>query len=205
MKSFFALAAAALAISTSPAAAQNYSTDQFTVGEFNDADGCYARGDWTLAGRSQINFEVWLFADGEVMVKLWSYGWSRPPKDANKVLGVVFWNASSEKDVYAMFAASTGAEIGEQPGLVAKLPPENRDAFLAAFSSSRSFTLLTRPLEAADDSSFVNILEGGLRGSSLALTRLRTCTSDVHRREEARRAREASVAHIAKDPFKPAE
>ena len=205
MKSKAMAAVAALVLSATPTQAQNYSTDGFTIGEFSDLEGCYARGDWTLAGRSQINFEVWLLSDGDVMVKVWSYGWSRPSEDATKTLGVIFWGSGTEKEVFGLVGAPTGTDLSDKPGLAALLPPERRNAFLTAFASSRAFTIVTRAIDATDGVPFDTVLEGGLQGSSLALTRLRTCSSDVRRREDARRVREAGVAHIARDPFKPAD
>ena len=197
------LASFLLALTPAISDAQDYSTDRFVIGEFSDAEGCFVRGDWTIEGRPQINFEVWLLTDDSVYANVWSYGWSRPSADARQTLGVVFWGVAQEEKIFVTFAAPTGAELGsgERPGLVGMLSEEDKSNFLAAFSNSRSFSVLTRAMDAADSVKFDTVLEGGLQGSSLALAHLQTCASNVRRREDARRAREANVAHITKDPF----
>jgi hypothetical protein len=186
--------------------AQNYSTDRFAIQPTSDGEGCFIQGDWMLAGRSTIYLDVTQEIDQDVFVGVWSYGWSRPTADANKVLGVLFWDAAGERQVFALAAIPTGVEIGEgAPGLLAMVGDDRRAEFLTAFASNQSFTILARDLEAEDDVEFDILLEGRLQGSSLAVTRLRTCVSDVRRREEERREREAGVAHIERDPFRRGE
>lgn len=188
------------------ASAQNYSTDRYDVGELDDSEGCFIGGDWTLAGRSEINLEISQTLAGEVYVGVWSYGWSRPASDIRKVMGLVFWPAGGgEQKVFALFAIPTGVELAslEKPGLLAMVEPDEAIDFLDTFGSGQSFTLMTRDAEAEDGTDFDTVLEGNLAGSGLALSRMRTCVSNVQRREAARLEREAGVAHIARDPFKP--
>lgn len=203
MRSIVALAVSLLLVAAPKVVqAQNYSTDRFTIGEFTDQEGCFVRGDWTLPGRPLINFEIWLLRDQQTFVNVWSYGWSRPSEDDKKVLGVLFWKAQ-DRQIFALPAVPSGVEIssGDEPGLVAMLGEDESSAFLAAFADHESFTVVSRDTGASDDMPFNTILEGGLQGSSLAVSRLRTCVAAVARREDARRAREAGVAHITRDPF----
>lgn len=183
--------------------AQSYSTDRFDIGPTSDGAGCFLQSHWSLPGRSDVYLGLVLETNDDLFVGVWSHGWSRPPADAEKVLGVVLWDGAGERTVFVLAAIPTGVEIGEtNRGLLAMLPDERRAEFLAGFSGKRSFTILTRDLYAEEDVEFDTVLEGGLQGSSLAVTRLRTCVSDVRRREEERREREADVAHIERDPFR---
>lgn len=184
--------------------AQDYSTDYFDIAAFQDGGGCWLNGDWTLAGRAAVNLELDLMTDGEIYAGVWSDGWSRPRADLRKVLGMIFWGPGETKQVFALFAVPSGAErtYVEKPGLYAVVQADERDEFLAAFASSRSVTVVSRDTDAADGVEFDTILEGGLQGSALALTRLRACALEVGRREAAAAAREEAIAHIDRDPFK---
>ncbi|MFN4092762.1 MAG: hypothetical protein ACK4FG_07695 [Brevundimonas sp.] len=201
------VAAISLAAMASATSAQNYSTDRYDVGELRDSEGCFIGGDWSLPGRSQINFEIDQLTNGELYVGVWSYGWSRPTADTSKVLGVVFWpTGGGERQVFVMIAVPTGVQLGDgEPGLFAIVPEERRAEFLSTFSGSQSFTVVTRDMDAAEGTPFDTILEGNLAGSSLAVSRMQNCVRDVRQREDARRQREAGVAHIERDPFRRGE
>lgn len=203
-RSALSLAAALMLGQPDSAVAQDYSTDYYDVGVFQEGGGCWLNGDWTLAGRAAVNLELNLTTEGEVYAGVWSDGWSRPRADLRKVLGMIFWGPGETKQVFALFAIPSGAErtYVEKPGLFALVQVDERDEFLAAFANSRSVTVVSWDADAADGVEFDTILEGGLQGSALALTRLRACARDVGRREAAGAAREEAIAHIDRDPFK---
>lgn len=194
---------AAVALSVAP---QDYDTDYFDVGEIRSAEGCAIVGDWTLEGRSPIYVQFDLMTNGEVWVGLSSYGWSRPGADVRKFIGLSFLSSGQESSVFTL-----GGIPSEdlRPGLVAIVPDDQSEALLDAFANRQTLNIFTADMpsegEQLDSSNLSLILQAGLRGSADAVTSARRCVANVKRREDARRAREARVDHIARDPFKEPE
>lgn len=179
----------------------DYDTRYFDVREMNNVEGCALTGDWELAGRSTIYVQVELATDGELAVSATSYGWSRPAPDAIKLLGLSIINTHQPNQIFSLAGIATTT----RPGLVASIPVDRRQEFLQAFASGKSLNIYMADIppegEEFKSDSLSLVLQAGLTGSSDAVSSLRRCVSDVKRREDARRAREARVDHITKDPF----
>lgn len=190
---------AALALST---ASQDYDTDHFDVMEIRNSEGCAIESFWTLEGRSPVYVQIHLMLDGEVYVGVSSYGWSRPSAGTRKLIGVAFQREGSDSKIFALAGV---ASDDMRPGLVALVFDDEREAFLTAFAGARSMNIYTFNMPEGDapldESSRNLILQAGLQSSSQALTNARRCVANVTRREDARRAREAQIEHIARDPF----
>lgn len=190
---------ASLILSVAP---QNYDTRHFDVMEIQGSAGCAIESHWTLEGRLPVYVQIDLMLDGEIYVGVSSYGWSRPSADTTKLIGVSFRHPDRDSEVFALGGV---ASEDLRPGLVALVLEDQRSAFLAAFASARSMNIFTYDMPEGDaplDAESQNlILQAGLQSSSQALANARRCVTNVTRREEARRAREAAVDHIARDPF----
>lgn len=191
------LAAAALSI-----APQDYDTRHFDVMEVKGSAGCAIESNWAIEGRSPVYVQFQLMMDGEVYVGLSSFGWSRPGADTRKLIMVSFQRPDRESEIFALGGVPSG-EL--RPGLVALAREDQREEFLTAFAGARSMNVYTFDMPEgdapADQSTLDLILQAGLQSSSQALTNARRCVANVTRREDARRAREAAVDHIARDPF----
>lgn len=190
---------AAVALSTAP---QDYNTRHFDVMEIEGSAGCAIESHWTLEGRSPVYVQIDLMLDGEVYVGVSSYGWSRPSADTRKLIGVSFQRPDRESEIFALGGI---ASDDLRPGLVALVLEDQREAFLTAFAGARSMNVYTYDMPEGDapldQSTRALILQAGLQTSAQALTNARRCVANVTRREDARRAREAAVDHIARDPF----
>lgn len=191
------LAAAALSI-----APQDYDTRHFDVMEVEGSAGCAIESNWAIEGRSPVYVQIQLMLDGEIYVGVSSYGWSRPSADTRKLIGVSFYQPGRESQVFALGGVPSD---DLRPGLVALVSEDRSEAFLTAFAGARSMNVYTFDMPEGDapvdQSTRALILEAGLQSSSQALTNARRCVGVVTRREDARRAREAAVDHIARDPF----
>lgn len=188
------LAAAALSI-----APQDYDTNFFDVREIRGEEGCAIKGDWTLPGRSAIYFQIDQMTNGEVFVAVTSYGWSRPTGDEGKLVALGLRRPGAETDLFIVSALP----LTDLPyGLVGMISADETEGFLQAFANNQSLTVLTADHVAEDeDPEFSNVLQAGLQGSAEAVASARRCVVNVRNREDARRAREATVDHIARDPF----
>lgn len=195
----FAPFLAAVALSFAP---QDYDTRHFDVMEVEGSAGCAIESHWTLEGRTPVYVQIQLMLDGDVWVGVSSYGWSRPSADTRKLIGVSFQQPDRESQIFALGGI---ASDDLRPGLVALVLEDHREAFLAAFADARSMNVYTYDMPEGDapldQSTRDLILQAGLQTSAQALANARRCVANVTRREEARRAREAAVDHIAKDPF----
>ena len=192
------VAITALAIAATP---PDYDTRYFEVRELNNAEGCALTGDWTLEGRSTIYVQVEQETDGSLAVSATSYGWTRLPSDAIKLLGLSFHSTGQESQVFTM----AGYPTSPRPGLVSVIREDERELFLRSFASSQSVNIYPADIPPEDEDApkydLKLALQAGLTGSSDAVASLRRCVADVKRREDARRAREARNDHITKDPF----
>lgn len=164
--------------------------------------GCAIESHWTLEGRSPVYVQIDLMLDGEVYIAVSSYGWSRPNADTRKLIGVSFQRTGQENEVFALGGLPS---TDLRPGLVALVGEDRREAFLAAFAAARSMNVYTFDMPEGDapldQSTRDLILQAGLQSSAEALANARRCVANVTRREDARRAREAAVDHISRDPF----
>lgn len=189
----------AIALSTAP---QDYDTRHFDVMEIEGSAGCAIESHWTLEGRAPVYVQIDLMLDGEVYIAVSSYGWSRPSAGSRKLIGVSFERPGQENEVFALGGVPSG---DLRPGLVALVGEDRREAFLTAFAGARSMNVYTFDMPEGDapldQSTRDLILQAGLQSSAQTLANARRCVANVTRREEARRAREAAVDHIAKDPF----
>lgn len=194
-----ASALAALALTSAP---QDYDTRHFDVMEVEGSAGCGIESHWTLEGRMPVYMQIQMMLNGEVYVAVSSYGWSRPSRDTSKLIAVSFQQAGRESQIFALGGVPSD---DLRPGLVALVPEDRTEAFLTAFAGARSMNVYTfdMPKDGAplDQSTRDLILQAGLQSSAQALTNARRCVANVTRREDARRAREAAVDHIARDPF----
>lgn len=188
------LAAAALTI-----APQDYDTRHFDVREISNAEGCAIKSHWTLPGRSAIYVQIELVTDGTIAVAVSSYGWTRPANDEGKVLALGLLTPGAENDLFIV----AGLPLTDLPyGLVGTIETGREDEFLEAFASNQSLSVLTADyVEEDEEHDFDVVLQAGLQDSSNAVASLRRCVANVKRREDARRAREARVDHIVRDPF----
>lgn len=191
-------AIAALTVAATP---PDYDTRYFEIRELSNAEGCVLVGDWELAGRSTIYVNVELETDGGLGVAASSHGWSNPSPDAIKMI-VLGLNASDgTNEVFALAGVPTRA----RPGLVGLISEDKRGQFLEAFASRQTlfvyFADIPKDGQKFKPEDLNLVLQAGLTGSSEAVSSLRRCVSDVKRREDERRAREARVGHITKDPF----
>lgn len=190
---------AALALTIAP---QDYDTRHFDVMEIEGSAGCAIEGHWTIEGRMPVYMQIQMMLDGEAYVGVSSYGWSRPGADTRKLIGVSFQQPGRDSQIFALGGVPSD---DLRPGLIALVPEDRTEAFLAAFAGARSMNvyIFDMPEGAAplDQSTRDLILQAGLQSSAQALTNARRCVANVTRREEARRAREAAVDHIARDPF----
>ena len=194
----FASLLAAAALATAP---QEYDTRHFDVREISNAEGCAIKSHWTLPGRSPIYVQIDLVTDGEITVAVSSYGWSRPANDEGKVLALALRSPGAENDLFIVGALP----LTDLPyGLVGMIQTGREDEFLEAFASNQTLSVLTADhVEDDEEYDFDIVLQAGLQDSSNAVASLRRCVANVKRREDARRAREATVDHIARDPFAP--
>lgn len=184
------------------AAVQDYDTEYFNVREIESAEGCAIVGDWTLEGRSPIYVQFDLMTNGEIWVGLSSYGWSRPGADVRKFIALSFASPNQESHIFTL-----GGLPSEdlRPGLVALVSDDQSEDLLDAFANRRTLNVFTADMpnegEEFDPSELSLILQAGLTGSADAVASARRCATNVKRREDARRAREERVDHIARDPF----
>ncbi len=173
----------------------------FNVLEIDNNSGCRMTESYTMAGRSAINFSIDQEITGEVFVMVQSYGWSRPAEDDLTTMGLIFYRpGSSERAIFVALAVPLGVELGtEEPGMLGLIEPERIEEFRSALSQSSAVRIMSRPRESEDD--FDVLLDASLQGSAAATTRWDACVARVKRREDARLAAEARVAHVARDPF----
>lgn len=183
-------------------AAQNYDTQYFDIRELNGAEGCAISGNWAYEGRSNIYLQIDMETDSDVDVSISSYGWSQPKSDDTKLMGFAFTSPGQQRKAMTFYA---GALAGTRPGMLAEIPADERVEFLQAFSDSSLMEVyIVTPVEDGDVDEKMDlklVLEANLTGSSAATASANRCVANVKRREDARRAREARVDHITKDPF----
>lgn len=173
----------------------------FDVVEIDDNSGCRLTASYTMPGRSAVRLSVDQQISGEIFVMVQSYGWSRPSQDDETTMGLVFQRAGTdERAVFALFAVPVGVDLGgDQPGMLGQVQPERAQEFKSTLARSSAVRVLSRPSDSEDD--FAVLLDAGLPGSAAASTNLDACVARVKRREEARLASEARIAHIERDPF----
>ena len=191
------MAALALVGAAGEARAQN----GFEVLEIDDNSGCRLTASYSMPGRSTVRLSIDQQTGGEIFVMVQSYGWSRPSSGDETTMGLVFQRAGSdERTIFALFAVPLGVEMAaEQPGMLGQVEPERAQEFRSALARSSAVRVLSRPADSEAD--FAVLLEAGLPGSAAASTSLGACVARVKRREDARLANEARVAHIERDPF----
>ena len=189
----------AIAITMAP---QDYNTDYFDVAELSDAEGCAIIGDWTLEGRLPIYVQFDLMTNGDVFVGVSSYGWSKPASGSRKLVSLAFRSPGQETTIYSVIALPNERL---RPGVVGMLIDGETDAVVDAFAGRQSLDIYTTDYpeegEELDRESLNLILQARLTGSGDAVRSAQRCVANVKRREDARRAREAQIDHIAKDPF----